>query len=140
MPEQVSPKPDTTECLIESLHARRQQQSLVLNPEYSDIALYPAYRKYRKGIPVEHMQSRIAEAIHSYAAHVCLLVDEADNLRPNAEDRNSAATKETLCEGLFASRAPPLRLGICYHSSGKLSYMEQPGLGPPSRASPTLWE
>ena len=49
------------------------------------IALDSASRQYRKGIPVEHMQARIVEAIRSYAAFVCLLVDEADNLRPNAD-------------------------------------------------------
>jgi len=30
------PKPDSTESLIESLHATRQNRSLVLNPDYLD--------------------------------------------------------------------------------------------------------
>jgi len=49
------------------------------------VALDPANRKYRKGIPVDHMQARIVEAIGSYDGFLCLLVDEADNLRPNAD-------------------------------------------------------
>ena len=36
MPEQASPKPDATECLIESLHAIRKKRSLVINPDYLD--------------------------------------------------------------------------------------------------------
>ena len=177
------PKPDSTESLIESLHATRQNRSLVLNPDYLDdeklpeeeraavlkeifnrkirekqisriishltpvldgihpppalifgptgsgktvtlihvlstfkrvaekrgigfryyyidltspktyfgalnevaIALDGSNRKYRKGIAIDHMQAKIAEAIGSYDGFLCLLVDEADNLRPNAD-------------------------------------------------------
>jgi archaeal cell division control protein 6 len=49
------------------------------------IALDSSNRKYRKGIPIDHMQSRIVEGIGSFDGFLCLLVDEADNLRPNAD-------------------------------------------------------
>jgi len=49
------------------------------------VALDSSNRKYRKGIPIDHMQSRIVEAIGSYDGFLCLLIDEADNLRPNAD-------------------------------------------------------
>jgi cell division control protein 6 len=49
------------------------------------IALDHSNRKYRKGIPIEHMQAKVAEAIGSYDGFLCLLIDEADNLRPNAD-------------------------------------------------------
>ena len=49
------------------------------------IVLDSSNRKYRKGIPVDHMQSRIIEAIGSYDGFLCLMIDEADNLRPNAD-------------------------------------------------------
>jgi len=49
------------------------------------VALDSSNRKYRKGIPIDHMQSRIVEAIGSYGGFLCLLIDEADNLRPNAD-------------------------------------------------------
>jgi len=40
-------------------------------------------RRYRKGIPVEYMQERIVGSLRDYAGFLCLLVDEADNVRPN---------------------------------------------------------
>jgi cell division control protein 6 len=49
------------------------------------IALDSSNRKYRKGIPIEHMQARIVEAIGSFDGCLCFLVDEADNLRSNAD-------------------------------------------------------
>jgi cell division control protein 6 len=49
------------------------------------VALDSSNRKYRKGIPIDHMQSRIVEAIGSYDGFLCFLIDEADNLRPNAD-------------------------------------------------------
>ena len=49
------------------------------------IVLNSSNRKYRKGIPIDHMQSRIIEAIGSYDGFFCLMIDEADNLRPNAD-------------------------------------------------------
>ena len=49
------------------------------------IVLDSSNRKYRKGIPIDHMQSRIIEAIGSYDGFLCLMIDEADNLRPNAD-------------------------------------------------------
>jgi len=49
------------------------------------VALDSSNRKYRKGIPIDHMQSMIIEAIGSYDGFLCLLIDEADNLRPNAD-------------------------------------------------------
>ena len=183
MSDKESPKIDTTESLIESLHASRQNTSLVVNPDYLDdeklpederaavlkeifnrkirekqisriishftpildgghpppalvfgptgsgktvtlihvlstfqrvtekrgigfryyyvdltspktffgalnelaIALDSSNRKYRKGIPIDHMQSRIVEAIGSFNGFLCLLIDEVDNLHPNAD-------------------------------------------------------
>jgi cell division control protein 6 len=49
------------------------------------IAMDGSNRKYRKGIPIDHMQARIVEAIGSYDGFLCLLIDEADNLQPNAD-------------------------------------------------------
>jgi cell division control protein 6 len=49
------------------------------------VALDSSNRKYPKGIPIDHMQSRIVEAIGSYGGFLCLLIDEADNLRPNVD-------------------------------------------------------
>lgn len=49
------------------------------------IALNSSNRKYRKGIAIDHMQSRIVEGIGSFDGSLCLLIDEADNLRPNAD-------------------------------------------------------
>jgi cell division control protein 6 len=49
------------------------------------IGLDSSNRKYRKGIPIEHMQARIVEAIGSFDGFLCFLIDEADNLRPNAD-------------------------------------------------------
>jgi cell division control protein 6 len=49
------------------------------------IALDSSNRKYRKGIPIDHMQSRIVEAIGSFNGFLCLLIDEVDNLHPNAD-------------------------------------------------------
>jgi cell division control protein 6 len=49
------------------------------------IALDSSNRKYRKGIPIDHMQSRIVEGIGSFDGFLCLLIDEADNLLPNAD-------------------------------------------------------
>jgi len=37
------------------------------------------------GIPIDHMQSRVIEAIGPYDGFLCFLIDEADNLRPNAD-------------------------------------------------------
>ncbi|MGD0916055.1 MAG: AAA family ATPase [Thermodesulfobacteriota bacterium] len=183
MTDKESPKIDTTESLIESLHASRQNTSLVVNPDYLDdeklpederaavlkeifnrkirekqitriishltpildgghpppalvfgptgsgktvtlihvlstfqrvtekrgigfryyyvdltspktffgalnelaIALDSSNRKYRKGIPIDHMQSRIVEGIGSFNGFLCLLIDEVDNLHPNAD-------------------------------------------------------
>ena len=49
------------------------------------IVLDGSNRKYRKGIPIDHMQSRIMEAIGSYDGFLCLMIDEVDNLKPNAD-------------------------------------------------------
>ena len=49
------------------------------------IALNSSNRKYRKGIAIDHMQSRIVEGIGAFDGSLCLLIDEADNLRPNAD-------------------------------------------------------
>ena len=42
-------------------------------------------RRYRKGIPIEYMQERIIESLAGYSGTLCLLVDEADNVRPNTD-------------------------------------------------------
>jgi len=49
------------------------------------IALDSLNRKYRKGIPVEFMQSKITNALAGYNGFLCLLIDEADNIRPNPD-------------------------------------------------------
>ena len=49
------------------------------------IALDSSNRKYRKGIPVEYMQDRIVHAIAGYDGFLSLLIDEADNIRPNPD-------------------------------------------------------
>jgi len=42
-------------------------------------------RRYRKGIPIEYMQSSIVQAIGDYGGYLCLLIDEADNVKPNTD-------------------------------------------------------
>ena len=49
------------------------------------IALNSTNRKYRKGIPVEYMQARIKNAITAHQGFLALLIDEADNIRPNPD-------------------------------------------------------
>jgi len=49
------------------------------------IALNSACKKYRKGIPIEYMQANIIEAIGDYNGFYTLLIDEADNIRPNSD-------------------------------------------------------
>lgn len=49
------------------------------------IALDSSNRKYRKGIPIEYMQALIANALVGYAGYLTLLIDEADNVRPNPD-------------------------------------------------------
>ena len=49
------------------------------------IALDGTNRKYRKGIPIEFMQGKIASAIADYKGFLALLIDEADNIRPNPD-------------------------------------------------------
>jgi len=49
------------------------------------IALDSANRKYRKGIPIEWMQTKIVTAIAGYSGFLCLLIDEADNVQPNPD-------------------------------------------------------
>ena len=46
------------------------------------------------------MQARIVEAIGSYDGFLCLLMDEADNLRPNA-DAFLDFSWERLCPARF---------------------------------------
>ena len=50
------------------------------------IALDSSNRKYRKGIPIEYMQTRINQAIAGFSGFLCLLIDEADNIRPNPDE------------------------------------------------------
>jgi len=49
------------------------------------MALDDSNRRYRKGIPIEYMQDRIAKAINAYHGYLVLLVDEVDNIRPNPD-------------------------------------------------------
>jgi len=49
------------------------------------IALDNSNRKYRKGIPIEHMQATIAKAVAGYDGFLTLLIDEVDNIRPNPD-------------------------------------------------------
>jgi len=50
------------------------------------ISLDGSMRRYRKGIPVEYMQAAIIEAIGDFDGFLCLLIDEADNIKPNPDD------------------------------------------------------
>jgi cell division control protein 6 len=50
------------------------------------IALDSSHRRYRKGIPIEYMQDNIAQAFDEIDGFLCLLIDEADNIRPNPDD------------------------------------------------------
>ena len=49
------------------------------------MSLDSANRRYRKGIPIEFMQANIEKALAAYEGFVCLLIDEADNIQPNAD-------------------------------------------------------
>jgi cell division control protein 6 len=49
------------------------------------ISLESSTRKYRKGIPIEYMQAKIARALAGYKGFLVVLVDEADNIRPNPD-------------------------------------------------------
>ena len=49
------------------------------------IALDGANRRYRKGIPIEYMQASIIEAVSRCSGLLCLLIDEADNIKPNPD-------------------------------------------------------
>lgn len=49
------------------------------------ISLDSTCKKYRKGIPVEYMQAQIMETLGNYDGYVSLLIDEADNIRPNPD-------------------------------------------------------
>jgi len=42
-------------------------------------------RRHRKGIRIGYMQERIVEIMNRYHGPLCLLIDEADNVRPNAD-------------------------------------------------------
>jgi cell division control protein 6 len=43
-------------------------------------------RRYRKGIPVSLMQDRIVNCLLDFKGFFCLLIDEADNIKPNADE------------------------------------------------------
>ena len=49
------------------------------------IALNCTKKKYRKGIPIEYMQKMIISAISKLNGHLCFLIDEADNIKPNPD-------------------------------------------------------
>jgi len=50
------------------------------------IALDGAIRRYRKGMPTEYMQARIMDALIEYSGFLCLLIDEADNIKPAPDE------------------------------------------------------
>ena len=50
------------------------------------ISLDGSCKKYRKGIPVEYMQAQIVESLGNYDGYLSLLIDEADNIRPNSDN------------------------------------------------------
>ncbi len=50
------------------------------------IALDSSNRRYRKGIPREYMEAKITQAVRGLDGFLCLLIDEADNIRPNPDD------------------------------------------------------
>ena len=49
------------------------------------IAIDGSNRRYRKGIPIEYMQTKIKDAIKKETDYLCLLIDEADNIQPNPD-------------------------------------------------------
>lgn len=49
-------------------------------------SLDDSLRRYRKGIPVSLMQERITTCLQDYRGFLCLLIDEADNVKPNADE------------------------------------------------------
>ena len=49
------------------------------------ISLDGSNKRYRKGIPLEYMQGLVTDLIDRHQGFLCLLVDEADNIRPNAD-------------------------------------------------------
>ena len=50
------------------------------------IALDGSIRRYRKGMPTEYMQARIMDALADYRGFLCLLIDEADNIKPAPDE------------------------------------------------------
>jgi len=49
------------------------------------ISIDSSCKKYRKGIPIEYMQAQIVESLGNYDGYLSLLIDEADNIRPNPD-------------------------------------------------------
>jgi cell division control protein 6 len=49
-------------------------------------ALDDSLRRYKKGIPVTLMQDRIIECLNGYKGYLCLLIDEADNIKPDVDE------------------------------------------------------
>ncbi len=50
------------------------------------IALDDSIRRYRKGMPTEYMQASIRDALVQYKGILCLLIDEADNIKPSSDE------------------------------------------------------
>lgn len=50
------------------------------------IALDGSIRRYRKGMPTEYMQAQIMDALADYRGFLCLLIDEADNIKPAPDE------------------------------------------------------
>jgi len=49
------------------------------------ISLDCTNRKYRKGIPIEYMQTKIINTISKMNGYLCFLIDEIDNIKPNPD-------------------------------------------------------
>ena len=50
------------------------------------IALNGSIRRYKKGMPTEYMQTMIVEDLADYSGFLCLLIDEADNIKPTPNE------------------------------------------------------
>ena len=50
------------------------------------ISLDSRVKRYKKGIPVDYMQSMIIEAMEKLDGFLCLLIDEVDNIKPRPDD------------------------------------------------------
>jgi cell division control protein 6 len=87
--------------VLSSLQRVAQQKGVALDYAYVDLtqprsvfgafnelamSLDPAVRRYKKGIPIDYMQSCIMEAMGRTKGCLCLLIDEVDNIQPRPDD------------------------------------------------------